>query len=134
MMCHNGLLRLIACLAGLQLLTCPAWAYKFELKVPLTGCLGYFSATGSARHIRYLNEPNFKNHDEVIVEIKNVPLPPGTVLVVNFENEMIGKITLDKRRCGTLKLTSEDAGVVVPRMTVGTSVMLTKVDGSIVTW
>lgn len=106
------------------------WAYKRESRVPLAGYHGYFAAQGSARYQSLRNIPRTKDHDELIVEIKNVPLPPGTTLVVYFGDEVIGDFKLDSRQSGSIKLVSEKG--FVPPIEPGSIIALKTVEGKLI--
>ena len=111
----------------------PAYAYKRESRVPLSGCRGHFAASGSARFVAMQNEPRQIDHEELIIEIKNVPLRPGTKLIVYVSDEAVGSISLNAKQSGSLTLTSS-FGKVVPEITAGTSVMIKTIDGRDVMW
>ena len=120
----------------LALVSCwstPAWAFKRDVRIPLLGCRGHFNASGSARSLTVRNEPSTLKLDELTIEVRNVPLKPGTVLVVYVDDETVGNIVLNSRQSGTLKITSETRKFV-PTINWGTSVLVKKVDGSIVIW
>ena len=130
---HSWLIRLLGFLIFVQTLSSPALAYKRTTRLPLLGCRGHFAASGSARYEEIRDESNTKDHEELTIEVKNVPLKPGTVLVVYVSDEALGNITLDRKQSGRLKLTSE-FGKFVPTLEWGTNVMLKKIDGRLVTW
>lgn len=109
----------------------PAFAYKHESRVPLSGFRGYFTASGSARYLGKFNERDTKHFEELAIEVKNVPVVPGTVLTVYVDNEMMGTLTVTKHQTGLLKVTSEQRKFI-PRIDAGSSVKLMKVDGTIV--
>ena len=115
------------------LLTEPACAYKRESRIPLSGCRGHFAASGSARFVAMRNEPRQTDHEELIIEIKNVPLPPGTNLIVYVSDEYVGFINLNAKQSGSLTLTSS-FGKIVPEITAGTSVFIKTIDGRDVMW
>lgn len=108
-----------------------AWAFERETRVPLVGSNQYFAASGSARlyEIRRVNKQ--KDREELVVDVKNVPLKPGSVLVVSVDEEQIGKIVLSAKRSGSLKLTSEFRRTI-PSVTAGTSVTITTLEGRLV--
>jgi hypothetical protein len=111
----------------------PAWAYKRNFRIPLMASHGFYTASGTARYIAKFNEPNVTRYEELTIEVKNVPLVPGTVLVVEIDGETIGNFTLDRRQSGTLTITSETRKYI-PNITSGSGVMVKKVDGTIVIW
>jgi len=110
-----------------------AWAYKRQNRIPLSGCRGHYAASGTARYVATRNEPRTPDQEEMIVEVKNVPLRPGTTLVVYVTDEAVGTIKLDANQGGTLKLTSAYKKFVPP-LDEGTSVVLKTVDGRMVMW
>ena len=69
----------------------------------------------------------------LVIDVKNVPLTPGTVLVVYVGEESLGHLMLDSKRDGTFRLKS-DPRTFVPKLTRGSSVTLKKLDGSLVIW
>ena len=111
----------------------PAWAYKRENRIPLIGCRGHFAASGSARYVLVRDEKKADDREEMIVEIRNVPLRPGTTLVVYVTDEAVGTIKLDAKQSGTLTLTSSFKKYVPP-IDAGTSVVLKTIDGRFVMW
>jgi hypothetical protein len=119
------LLVLVECTAS------PAWAYRRDFRIPLLGCHEYFYASGTARYVAKLNEAKVTRYEEVTVEVKNVPLKPGTVLVVEIDDETIGNITLDARQSGILTVTTETRKYI-PFIKAGSNVSIRKVDGSVV--
>ena len=127
------IIRFLAVLSGLQCLTNSAWAFKREIRVPLMGCRGHYAASGFARSVEVFSEANEKDRQEFVIQMRNVPLTPGTVLVVYVGDESVGNITLDAKQSGSIKITS-DKHRHVPKLDWGTSVILTKIDGSIVSW
>ena len=116
----------------LVLWTHPAWAYKTESRIPLMGCRGHYSASGSARYVKIRSEKK-TDEEELQIVIHNVPLKPGTVLFVFVAEEPVGTIKLDSKQSGKLTLTSS-FGKFVPPITSGTSVIVKTVDGRYVMW
>ena len=128
------LIRLCLFVTGMvQLLNQQALAYKRENRIPLSGCRGHFAASGTARYVANRNESKTQDREELIVEIKNVPMRPGTTLVVYVTDEAVGTIKLDAKQGGTLKLTSS-FNKFVPPLDESTSVVLKTVDGRMVMW
>ena len=117
----------------LQMLCTPALAYKKEIRLPLAGCREYFAASGSATYTEVIADATQKASYELFVEIKNMPLPPGTVLVVLIDEQTIGRVTLDSRRRASLRLTGDKKKIIAP-LNWGSQVNLTKVDGTVVVW
>ena len=115
------------------LLAEPACAYKRESRIPLSGCRGHFAASGSARFVAMRNEPRQTDHEELIIEIKNVPLPPGTKLIVYVSDEVVGYINLNAKQSGSLTLTSS-FGKIIPEITAGTSILIKTINGRDVMW
>ena len=131
-MLRKGIVGALSFFLGLQCITLPALAYQREFRLPILGHQRHAAASGNARHITVRQQVGVRDHEQLIINIRNVPLSPGTVLVVNVHNEAIGNITLDSRRSGTLKLTSEKS--FIPELNWGSSVTITKIDGTLVAW
>ena len=110
-----------------------AWAYKRENRIPLSGCRGHFAASGTARYVAKRSEPKTPDQEEMIVEVNNVPMRPGTILVVYVTDEVVGTIKLDAKQGGTLKLTSS-FNKFIPPLDESSSVVLKTVDGRMVMW
>ena len=123
------------CLVALLLflMVSPVWAYKKESKIPLIGCRGHYAASGSARYVALRKESKQVDGEELIVEVNNVPLRPGTTLIVYVTDEPVGTIKLDAKQSGSLTLTSS-YGKFVPPIEPGTSVVVKTVDGRFVMW
>lgn len=96
------------------------------------GCRGYYAASGSARYVRIRQERKL-DEEELIVEVKNVPLAVGTILVVYIGEEVIGTIKLDAKLSGTLKVATS-FGKFVPAIEPGTNVVVKTVNGRYVMW
>lgn len=110
----------------------PAWAFRTESRIPLVGCRGFYAASGSAKYVRVRQERKL-DEEELVVEVKNVPLAVGTTLVVFVGDEVIGTIKLDSRLSGSLKVATA-FGKFVPSIEPGTSVFVKTVDGRYVMW
>jgi hypothetical protein len=110
----------------------PAWAYRWESRIPLMGCRGHYAASGSARYIRIRGE-NKTSSEQLVIEIRNVPLPPGTILVVYVEDEAIGTIRLNEKQAGQLILESSFRKFIPP-IDAGTNVVVKTVQGRDVMW
>ena len=132
-MARSWMVRLFAALLVLQTLCEPALAYKKEVRLPLAGCRGFFAASGSATYTEVIADATQKASYELFVEIKNMPLPPGTILVVSVDEQTIGRVTLDSRRNASLRLTGDKKKIIAP-LNWGSQVNLTKVDGTVVVW
>lgn len=111
----------------------PAFAYTKEVRLPIAGRGRYFAGSGSATYTEVIADNVRKGSRELVVEITNMPLPPGTVLVIAIEEKTIGRVTLDSRRSATFRLTAENYKTI-PILNWGSQVNLTKVDGTIVAW
>lgn len=120
-------------LVMVQTLTSESWAFKREMRIPLLGCRGHYTASGAAKYLAIRNVPKEKDREELVIEIDNVPLKPGTVLVVYVGDEQIGSIKLDAKGSGSLTLTS-DFRKYVPPLDVGTTIMLKTIEGRLVMW
>lgn len=114
-------------------LATPAWAYKREVRLPLHGCGGNITAVGSARYSIKRNEPDVPYHEALTIEVRNVALTPGTVLVIYAGDEFVGNVTIDAKQSGSLTVTNENRRYV-PSLNWGTSIMIKKLDGSLVIW
>ena len=132
-MFRTGIIRVVALVVGMHCLTSLAWANKREVRLPLHGCRGHFELRGEARSTETWAETNRKDRRELVIEVRNIPLRPGTVLVVFVAEESVGNITVDANQRGFLKITS-DQQKNVPLLDWGTSVILTKIDGSLVSF
>ena len=60
---------------------------------------------------------------KIVVEISNVPLPPGTELVVEIHEKEVGTVKLDSERAARLVLESK-FGKSVPRIHTGSIVTI----------
>lgn len=120
-------------LAAALLCTVPVLGYHKESRVPLFGCHEYFNASGSARYEAKRNEQHVARSEVLTIDIKNVPLKPGTVLVVYIDNEQMGKITLDARQSARFVISNETHRHV-PIISAGSIVMIKKPTGQIVMW
>src|SRR5436309_267869 len=120
--------RVCLLLIAVHVLASPSWAFKREMRIPLIGCRGHFAGSGTARYLAIRNVAKEKDREELIVEIANVPLKAGTVLIVYVGDEQIGNIKLNAKRSGSLTLTSEFRKFVPP-LDPGTTVTLKTIDG-----
>lgn len=110
-----------------------AWASKRESRVPLQGCRGHYAASGSARYVAIRSEKKKTDGEELVIDIKNVPLTPGTTLFVFVADVPVGTIKLDSKQSGTLTMTSS-SGKYVPPLEPGTSVVVKTAKGQYVMW
>ena len=60
---------------------------------------------------------------KIVIDISNVPLPPGTELVVEVHEKEVGTVKLDSKRGGRLVLESK-FGKSVPRIHTGSTVTI----------
>lgn len=74
---------------------------KSELKFPINGVGRFHLARGK---VRYLEERFPGSRKELWATLSNVPLPAGTVLILKNHGQPLGKIILNGRRDGSLKL------------------------------
>ena len=95
------LVRFCFLVIGIQCVSSSAWAFQKETRIPLVGRREYHAASGSARLFEIRRVTREKDREELVVEVNNVPLPRGTVLVVYFGDEQIGNLTLNAKRSGT---------------------------------
>ncbi len=130
-MLHRCLLRLLLLLLVAEVLASPALAYQRESRVPLFGCARYFAASGSAKSFEIRQVSKEKDREVLVIEINNVPLRPGTLLIVFVNGENIGQVTLNSKRGATFKVES-DFGKYVPTIEPGTLVEIKTADGRLV--
>jgi len=126
-----------AAVAGL-ILTAAAWPPSAEAKLlrkqlPLNGCRGYHAAKGTATYTSSLGEKDHPDGDKLVIVIENVPLPPGTELLVFVHEVEVGTLTLDKRRGGQLTI-EPTFRRPAPPITSGSYVVLKLIDGTNVAW
>ena len=111
----------------------PASAIITESRIPLMGCRGHYAASGSARYVTIRNEQKKADEEITTIEIVNVPLPPGTVLIVYVSDKQVGTIKLDAKQAGTLTLKSGSKSYPPP---IGpeTGVYIKTREGKLVLW
>ena len=126
-------LRVFMILTFVLALTDTASAFKKQERVPLLGCRGHFAASGSAIYTTLRGEPKTPDGEQLEIEIRNVPLRPGTTLFVYVAEQPVGSIKLDAKQGGTISLNSS-FGKFVPPVGPGTSVVVKTVDGKPVLW
>ena len=120
--------RLLACVLAVQGLSISSSAYEREVKVPLSGSDAYYKAGGTAKLVTIWGEAGRLDREDLTIQVKHVPLPPGTVLVVNVGEHTVGHLVLDARQSGILKISAEGRKSVL-RLTYGTTILLTTIDG-----
>jgi hypothetical protein len=108
-------------------------AYVQRLHFPLTGHRNYPTAKGSVTFSESFGETERKDGATLIVEVSNVPLPPGTELVVLIHEREVGTLTLTKQRTGRLVLESGFRRSV-PRLGPASFVVVKIPAGSTVVW
>ena len=111
--------------------TSPAWAVKRENRVPLKGTAVYSSASGEAKSLEFRHEIKQQDREELVIELKNVPMKAGTVLTVFIGDEEVGKITLNNKQAGSLKLSTETQKRV-PTISPASVVHVKTTDGRLV--
>lgn len=120
------------------MLTFAVWPSKTEAKhlkkqLPLTGCRGYHTARGTATYTSSLGETDYPDGDKLVIVIENVPLPPGTELLVYVHEVEVGTLKLDKRRGGRLVI-EPTFRQPAPAISTGSFVVLKLIDGTNVVW
>jgi len=111
----------------------PASAINTESRIPLMGCRGHYAASGSARYVTIRNEQKKADEEITTIEIENVPLPPGTVLVVYVSDKQVGIIKLDAKQAGKLTLKSGSKSYPPP-IDPATTVHIKTRAGKLVLW
>lgn len=111
----------------------PASSGALESRIPLMGCRGHFAASGSARYVTIRNEQKKADQEITTIEITNVPLPPGTVLVIYITDKQVGTIKLDANQSGKLTLKSSFKQSPPP-ITPGTDVHVKTREGKLIMW
>lgn len=111
----------------------PAQAVFERLRLPMTGCRGFLNAKGSVTYTNSLGETDYPDGQKLVIQIENVPLPPGTELLVYVHEEQVGTLTLDKRRGGRFEIESKFRQHA-PKITTGSFVVLMLDDGTKVMW
>ncbi|MBS0203328.1 MAG: hypothetical protein JSS49_10545 [Planctomycetes bacterium] len=111
----------------------PCQAYVETLRLPLCGCRDYAVGQGSVTFTESFGEKTRSDGGTLIIEVSNIPLPPGTELRVIVHDREIGTLKLDKRRNGRFVLEGT-AKKAVPKLTSGSSVVLKLENGVTVLW
>ncbi len=123
----------IALFATLALGSQPAHAIFHKTRLTLAGCRGFLAATGSATYTSSVGETDYPDGEKVVIEIRNVPLPAGTELLVFIHENEVGTIKLDKKRNGRLVLESKFRQLAPP-LKLGSFIVLKLEDGTSVMW
>ena len=110
----------------------PCDAYVERLHFPLSGHRGYATAKGSVEFAERFGDDSAQG-TTLIIEVSNVPLPPGTELIVLVHEREVGTIKLNKQRAGRLVLES-NFRKSVPRIATGSFVTVNLPGGSTVVW
>lgn len=111
----------------------PCQAFVHRLQIPLIGGRAHSGGKGMVTFVEAIGETNRTDGSTLVIEVNNVPLPPGTELSVSVHEREIGFLKLDKRRSGRLVLEST-AKKSVPRIAPGSFITLKLPDGSTVLW
>jgi len=126
-----------AAVVGL-ILAAAVWPSTAEAKhlktlLPLSGCRGYHTAKGMATYTSSLGEKDHPDGNKLVVVVENVPLPPGTELLVFVHEVEVGTLKLDKRRGGQLTI-EPTFRRPAPSINSGSYVVLKLIDGTNVVW
>ncbi len=119
-------------------LTVAAWPQSAEAifnrrQLPLSGCRGYQSAKGTATYTSSLGEKDVTDGQRLVIVVENVPLPPGTELLIYVHEVEVGTLKLDKRRGGRFAI-EPTFRQPAPAITTGSFVVLKLIDGTNVIW
>jgi hypothetical protein len=107
-------------------------AYVRHLRLPLAGCHKYAVGKGSVTFAQNYSDAVRDGGGSLIVEVTNVPLPPGTNLEVMVHGKQVGTLMLDKERNGRMVLASTtkqgipqltEASIVTVRLPAGARVL-----------
>jgi hypothetical protein len=107
-------------------------AYVRHLRLPLAGCHKYAVGKGSVTFAQNYSDAVRDGGGSLIVEVSNVPLPPGTNLEVLVHGKQVGTLMLDKERNGRMMLASTtkqgipqltEASIVTVRLPAGARVL-----------
>ena len=111
----------------------PCEAYVRELRLPLAGCHQYAAGRGAVRFAQNYGDAVRDGGGTLIVEVNNVPLPPGTNLDVMIHGKQVGTLMLDKERNGRLVLQSTSK-LGIPQLTEASIVTVRLPAGAKVLW
>lgn len=114
---------------------CPleAEAIYRQVRLPMAGCRGFLHAKGSVTFTDVQAEKGIPDGQTFLLQVDNVPLPPGTELLVYIDGDEYATITLDKKRSAMLQVKSSfstQAPVIKP----SSYVVLRLIDGTNVMW
>ena len=112
---------IIAAVVGLVVLPLPCQAYVQWVKLRLTAHRGHTGGQGVVTFSESFGETTQDDGAKIVVEISNVPLPPGTELVVEIHEKEVGTVKLNSERAARLVLESK-FGKSVPRIHNGSLV------------
>lgn len=114
---------------------CPqsAEAIFHKHQLPMTGCRGYLAAKGSATYTDSFGEVGIPDGQKLVIVVENLPLPPGTELLVYVHGNEVGTMKLDKKRNGRFVIESKFRQPAPP-ITLGSFVVLKLEDGTNVMW
>ena len=104
-----------------------------RIQFPLSGHRGYLAARGLVICEETRGETDRDDGTTVVIEVSNVPLPPGTELLVFVHEAEVGSLVLDKDQNGRLVLETKFRQPA-PKIKAGSFVTLQLADGSIVIW
>ncbi len=124
---------LIALVSFVTCVSFPAEAATFHVEFPLAGKNLYGAASGTVSFTEFIGEPKRDDGTELTIEVKNVPLPPGTELRVYVHEMEVGKFKLTKDRSGKFALQAKYPKST-PRLKTGSLVSVKLEDGTIVVW
>lgn len=133
-MFHHFRCILSAVALSLMVFPIPCEAYIRSIKVPLTAHRGHPGARGKVIFTESFGETDQADGDKLIIEVSNVPLRPGTELVVEVNERPVGTLKLDEDRNGRLELLSK-SGKSVPRIHAGSMITVSlPAGGGTVLW
>lgn len=120
------------------ILTVAAWPSTAEAifhrkQLPLIGCRGYHTAKGTVTYTSSLGEKDSPDGQKLVIVVENVPLPPGTELLVFVHEVEVGTLKLDRRRGGQVTI-EPSFRRPAPSITNGSFVVLKLINGTNVVW
>jgi hypothetical protein len=111
----------------------PAEALFHQQQLRLTGCRGYLASKGVVTYTDSFGTIGTPDGQKLVIVVENVPLPPGTELMVYVHGNQVGTLKLDKQRNGRFVIGSNFRNPAPP-ITLGSFVVLKLDDGSNVMW
>ena len=126
-------LRWIAILTLISAVPFPTEAALFHVQFPLNGRHEYRMGSGMITFSESVGEQKRDDGTILTIDVKNVPLPPGTELFVYIHETEVGKFKLTKQRTGRFVLEAKYPKST-PRIQTGSFVTLKLDDGTIVIW